>query len=82
MEKGKRLVSLDWAMKRLLRSKSNFGILEGFLTELIYKKENDSFLFNPIDSTLLENGDYIIAIGYSIFIKEFEQHLKTRLSNA
>jgi predicted transposase/invertase (TIGR01784 family) len=41
MEKGKRLVSLDWAMKRLLRSKSNFGILEGFLTELIYKKEND-----------------------------------------
>ena len=48
----------------------------------IYKKENDSFLFNPIDSTLLENGDYIIAIGYSIFIKEFEQHLKTRLSNA
>ncbi len=36
-----RLISLDWAMKRLLRSKSNFEILEGFLTELIYKEEND-----------------------------------------
>ncbi len=37
-----RLISLDWAMKRLLRSKSNFAILEGFLTELIYKKENEN----------------------------------------
>jgi len=36
-----RLISLDWAMKRLLRSKSNFSILEGFLTELIYKEENE-----------------------------------------
>ncbi|NEW60984.1 Rpn family recombination-promoting nuclease/putative transposase [Sulfurovum sp. bin170] len=41
MEETTRLVSLDWAMKRLLRSKSNFKILEGFLTELICKKEND-----------------------------------------
>ena len=39
--KTTRLVSLDWAMKKLLRSKSNFSILEGFLTELICKKEND-----------------------------------------
>lgn len=29
------LVSFDWAMKRLLRSKANFGILEGFLSELL-----------------------------------------------
>ena len=29
------LVSFDWALKRLLRSKANFGILEGFLTELL-----------------------------------------------
>ena len=32
---GKNLVSFDWAMKRLLRSKANFGILEGFLSELL-----------------------------------------------
>ena len=29
------LISFDWAMKKLLRSKANFGILEGFLSELI-----------------------------------------------
>ncbi len=27
--------SLDWALKRLLRSKANFGILDGFLGELL-----------------------------------------------
>jgi flagellar biosynthesis/type III secretory pathway protein FliH len=29
------LISFDWAMKRLLRSNAHFGILEGFLTELL-----------------------------------------------
>jgi len=29
------LVSFDWAIKRLLRQKANFGILEGFLTVLL-----------------------------------------------
>jgi len=28
------LVSFDWAMKKILRQKANFGILEGFLSEL------------------------------------------------
>jgi len=32
---GRRLVSFDWALKRLLRNKANFGILEGFLCELL-----------------------------------------------
>ena len=31
----KRLISFDWAIKRILRSKANFEILEGFLSELI-----------------------------------------------
>ncbi|MBF0259683.1 MAG: Rpn family recombination-promoting nuclease/putative transposase [Desulfamplus sp.] len=30
-----RLVRFDWAMKKLLRNKANFEILEGFLSELI-----------------------------------------------
>jgi predicted transposase/invertase (TIGR01784 family) len=34
----RKLVSFDWAMKRLLRSKANFDILEGFLTELLGRK--------------------------------------------
>ncbi|MBI4863678.1 MAG: Rpn family recombination-promoting nuclease/putative transposase [Candidatus Riflebacteria bacterium] len=32
----RRLVTFDWAMKRLLRSKANFDILEGFLSELLH----------------------------------------------
>lgn len=32
---GRQLVSLDWAMKKILRNKANFGVLEGFLSELL-----------------------------------------------
>jgi len=39
---GRKLITFDWAIKRLLRSKVNFGILEGFLTELL--KEDISIL--------------------------------------
>lgn len=35
MTHSRRLISFDWAMKRLLRSKAHFGILEGFLSELL-----------------------------------------------
>ncbi len=35
MKRHRRLISFDWSMKRLLRSKAHFGILEGFLTELL-----------------------------------------------
>ena len=31
----RKLVSFDWALKKLLRSKANFDILEGFLSELL-----------------------------------------------
>ncbi|WP_069471601.1 hypothetical protein [Candidatus Marithrix sp. Canyon 246] len=32
---SKKLISFDWAIKKLLRSKTNFGILEVFLSELL-----------------------------------------------
>ena len=32
----RKLVSFDWAVKRLLRSKANFEVLEGFLSELLF----------------------------------------------
>jgi predicted transposase/invertase (TIGR01784 family) len=32
----RKLISFDWALKKLLRSKANFGILEGFLGELLH----------------------------------------------
>jgi predicted transposase/invertase (TIGR01784 family) len=32
----KKLIQFDWAIKRLLRNKANFVVLEGFLSELLY----------------------------------------------
>ena len=32
------MISFDWAMKRLLRNKANFEVLEGFLSELLFRK--------------------------------------------
>ena len=36
--KTRSMVSFDWAMKRLLRNKANFEVLEGFLSELLRRK--------------------------------------------
>ena len=33
-----RFVRFDWAIKRLLRQKANFGVLEGFLTVFLGEK--------------------------------------------
>ena len=44
---SKNLVSFDWAMKKLLRSKANFGILEGFLSELL---KQDIKILNLLES--------------------------------
>ena len=58
----KPLISFDWAVKRLLRNKANFGILEGFLSELLHQdisidrilesegnQENEMEKFNRVD---------------------------------
>jgi predicted transposase/invertase (TIGR01784 family) len=42
MKNKRKLISFDWAIKRILRSKANFEILEGFLSELL--KENINIL--------------------------------------
>jgi len=36
--KTRSMISFDWAMKRLLRQKANFEVLEGFLSELLRRK--------------------------------------------
>lgn len=48
----------------------------------VYKSEKDWFYFNPIDSTLLEVGDYLLVIGYHVYIEEFEKYLYTKVNNA
>lgn len=70
----KRLIRFDWAVKKLLRSKANFDVLEGFLSELLKEdiqirnilesegnKETAEDKFNRVD-LLVENskGELII----------------------
>ena len=38
MKNKSSLVRFDWAIKRLLRQKVNFGVLEGFLTVFLGEK--------------------------------------------
>jgi predicted transposase/invertase (TIGR01784 family) len=65
---AKKLVRFDWAMKKMLRHKANFDILEGFLSELLREevkiqqvldsesnKETEDDKFNRVD-ILVENG--------------------------
>ncbi|MDF1879446.1 ion transporter [Sulfurimonas sp. SAG-AH-194-C20] len=47
----------------------------------LYKSTTDEFLFKPEGDTKLEVGDYILAIGYTMFIKEFEFHLHAKVLN-
>ena len=71
---AKKLVRFDWAMKKMLRHKANFGILEGFLSELLGEeieikqildsesnKESEDDKFNRVD-VLVENskGELVI----------------------
>ena len=66
--KERTFVSFDWALKRILRDKANFGVLEGFLTTLLKfnvkihrllesesNKERNEAKYNRVD-LLAEDG--------------------------
>ena len=72
---SRKLISFDWAIKRILRSKANFDILEGFLSELL--KEDIKIIeilesesnqdqrddkFNRLDLKVKNDNDEIILI--------------------
>ena len=40
-------IRFDWAMKRLLRNKVNFGVLEGLLTTLLGERITIQKLIQP-----------------------------------
>ena len=69
------LVRFDWAMKKLLRSKANFGILEGFLSELLGRdlkiinilesesnREDEDGKYNKVDILVeMASGEVVIV---------------------
>ena len=71
----RKLITFDWAMKRLLRSKANFEILEGFLSELLGEdilileilesesnKESKTDKFNRVDLKVKDSKGEIVII--------------------
>ena len=71
----RKLISFDWAIKRILRSKANFEILEGFLSELLKddikiieilesesNKDNFNDKFNRLDIKVKNAKNEIILI--------------------
>ena len=71
----RKLISFDWAIKRLLRSKANFGILEGFLSELLFEdikieeilesesnKDTLEDKYNRVDIKVKNSKDEIILV--------------------
>ena len=73
--KPRKLISFDWAIKKILRSKANFAILEGFLSELLFDdititeiletESNKNTLddkFNRLDIKVKNSKDEIVLI--------------------
>jgi predicted transposase/invertase (TIGR01784 family) len=71
----RKLISFDWAIKRILRSKANFEILEGFLSELLYEdikiievlesesnQDSKDDKFNRLDLKVKNSKDEILII--------------------
>jgi len=72
---SKKLISFDWAIKRLLRNKANFVVLEGFLSELLFdnikieqilesegNQETDDDKFNRVDILTKNSKNEFIII--------------------
>lgn len=73
--KNRNLIRFDWAIKRLLRNKADFSVLEGFLSELlkdditiqsILESESnqkiDSDKFNRVDMLVKNSKDELVII--------------------
>ena len=72
---ARKLISFDWAIKKILRSKANFGILEGFLSELLFTdikiieilesesdQEKKNNKYNRVDIKVIDSDKQIIII--------------------
>ena len=72
---SKKLIRFDWAIKRLLRNKVNFGVLEGFLSELLFEniqiqeilesesnQNNEDDKFNRVDILTKNSKNELIII--------------------
>jgi predicted transposase/invertase (TIGR01784 family) len=75
----KKLIRFDWALKKLLRHKANFDILEGFLSELLKQaikiesilesetnKDDEGDKFNRVDLLARDSNENLILIEVQV----------------
>ncbi len=62
---GKKLVRFDWAIKRLLRNKANFVVLDGFLSELLF---DDIKIEQILEREIDQDYDYYKFSGLEIVV--------------
>jgi predicted transposase/invertase (TIGR01784 family) len=75
MKRNRPLVSFDWAVKRLLRNKANYEVVEGFLSELLGRdvritavlesesdQNDDDDKYNRVDVAVEDESKEIILI--------------------
>ena len=55
---SKRLIRFDWAVKKLLRNKANFVVLEGFLSELLFDDIKIQKILESENNQETENDKY------------------------
>ena len=55
---SKRLICFDWAVKKLLRNKANFVVLEGFLSELLFDDIKIQKILESESNQETENDKY------------------------
>nr|VFK14466.1 MAG: conserved hypothetical protein (putative transposase or invertase) [Candidatus Kentron sp. LPFa] len=90
----RRLITFDWALKRLLRSKANYEILEGFLSELLKEditileilesesnRETAQDKSNRVDMKVRNQKDEIILIEVQ-YEREFDYLQRILFSTA
>ncbi len=79
MELRDRYIRFDWAIKRLLRNKANFGVLEGLLTVLLGKEihildilesesnqQSEEDKFNRVDIKACDSENEIIIVEVQV----------------
>ncbi len=72
---SRKLIRFDWAMKKMLRHKANFGILEGFLSELLRfdvaiesilesegNKQDEYDKYNRVDILVKSQNDELMLV--------------------
>ena len=74
----KNLIRFDWAVKRLLRNKANFVILEGFLSELLGE---DIFIQEILESESNKDNKYAKFNRVDLLVKNLKGELMVGSKN-